>query len=272
MIYFTGDIHASHNIDKLSKENFPEQKKMTRSDYVVICGDFGCVWDGGDHDRFWQDWLESKPFTTLFVDGNHENYDLLKAYPVQEWRGGLVQFIQPHVIHLMRGQVFDIDGKRVFTMGGAACHDLWNGVLDEADPHFAKKLDYMQKRNMFFRVNHYSWWKEELPSAEEMEEGLKNLEKHGFAVDYVVTHCLPDGFHLSFTEGGYTSDSLTQYLTALDEKITFGHWFCGHYHTNMMMDDNHTVLYEAIISVEEWNAANTEKRREMLKRAREGKR
>lgn len=265
MIYFTGDIHASHNIGKLSKENFPEQEKLAKFDYVIICGDFGCVWDGRERDREWQDWLEAKPFTTLFVDGNHENYDLLKEYPTKLWHGGKVQYIRPHVIHLMRGQVFDIDGKTVFTMGGAACHDLWNGVLDTTDPQFAAKFEYMQKRNMFFRVNHYSWWKEELPSEEEMEEGLVNLEKQGFTVDYVVTHCLPDRFHVSFTKGGYTSDSLTQYLAEIDKRLTCRHWFCGHYHTNRMMDDHHTVLYGAIISEAEWDAALPSGRKRLLK-------
>ena len=43
MIYITGDCHAEFH--KLNKENFPEQKEMTKEDYVIICGDFGGVWD-----------------------------------------------------------------------------------------------------------------------------------------------------------------------------------------------------------------------------------
>ena len=37
------------------------------------------------------DWLDSKPFTTLFVAENHENFDRLVAYPVEKmaWREGL---------------------------------------------------------------------------------------------------------------------------------------------------------------------------------------
>ena len=63
---------------------FPEQKEVGKEDYVIICGDFGGVWDV---DRFMVqespeeknalDWLESKPFTTLVILGNHENYDRL---------------------------------------------------------------------------------------------------------------------------------------------------------------------------------------------------
>ena len=39
MIYITGDTHAQFN--RFSTKHFPEQKNMTRDDYVIICGDFG---------------------------------------------------------------------------------------------------------------------------------------------------------------------------------------------------------------------------------------
>ena len=97
MIYLTGDIHASHGIERLSDISFPEQKGLTKSDYMIICGDFGCVWDDGKQDQYWQDWLQDRPFTTLFVDGNYESFDLLNSYPFNEWNGGKVQFIRPHM-------------------------------------------------------------------------------------------------------------------------------------------------------------------------------
>ena len=83
MIYITGDCHC--NFERFNTENFPEQKEMSKDDYVIICGDFGLVWDNGGEDIWWRKWLEQKPFTTLFVDGNHENFDLLYelAYSVQ---------------------------------------------------------------------------------------------------------------------------------------------------------------------------------------------
>ncbi|MBR2045937.1 MAG: metallophosphoesterase [Agathobacter sp.] len=100
MIYITGDCHADFR--KLNTENFLEQKEMTKEDYVIICGDFGAVWMRdleGEQEKWWMDWLENKPFTTLFVDGNHENFDRLYNYPVEEWMGGKVHKIRPSVIH-----------------------------------------------------------------------------------------------------------------------------------------------------------------------------
>ena len=123
MIYVTGDIHGEIDIHRLNSYQFPQQRHMGKGDYVVICGDFGCVWAGDQTDRYWLNWLEAKPFTTLFVDGNHENFPLLAAYPQRTWQGGLVHELRPSVLHLMRGQVFSLEGRRFFTMGGASSHD-----------------------------------------------------------------------------------------------------------------------------------------------------
>lgn len=38
-----------------------------------------------------------------------------------------------------------------------------------------------------FRINHISWWQEELPSQKEMDEGIENLVKYGNKVDYIIT-------------------------------------------------------------------------------------
>ena len=41
MIYITGDTHIPTDVGKLSSKRFPEQKNLTKNDYVIICGDFG---------------------------------------------------------------------------------------------------------------------------------------------------------------------------------------------------------------------------------------
>ena len=76
MIYVTGDCHGDFR--KFSTDSFPEQKEMTKDDIVIVCGDFGAIWDSDGMSRFesyWLNWLDEKPFTTVFVDGNHENFD-----------------------------------------------------------------------------------------------------------------------------------------------------------------------------------------------------
>ena len=102
MIYATGDLHG--NSLRFQPQYFPEQSEMTKDDYMIVCGDFGCVWNGDKSDDPQLDRLEALPFTVLFVDGNHENFDALNEHPLEQWHGGRVNKIRPHVIHLMRGQ------------------------------------------------------------------------------------------------------------------------------------------------------------------------
>ena len=75
MVYITGDTHAVFN--RFSTKNFPEQKEMTKDDFVIVCGDFGGIWYDNEYERHWLKWLSEKPFTILYVDGNHENFDRL---------------------------------------------------------------------------------------------------------------------------------------------------------------------------------------------------
>ena len=220
---------------------------MSKNDYVIICGDFGGVWDGSPRERYWLDWLEAKRFTTLFVSGNHENYDLLSEFPVQEWHGGRVQFIRPSIIHLMRGQVYEIEGKRFFTMGGASSHDIDDGILESDDPKFKQKCRAMNARNAMYRVNHRSWWKEELPNEEEYQTASANLEKCGWEVDYIITHCCPTSVQEELGAGFYQADALTDFLEEVAQRCQFKYWFFGHYHDNGVIREKFVLLYEQIL-------------------------
>ena len=152
-IFITGDCHGDYT--KLGYHHFSEGRQLTKNDYVIICGDFG-FWCESQEQTYWMDWLEDRPFTTLWVDGNHENYDLLATISAKEWHGGSVQFFRPSVIHLMRGQVFTIAGKTFFTFGGAQSHDIRDGILEPDDPNIRQKIRSLEGRGACFRINHWS--------------------------------------------------------------------------------------------------------------------
>lgn len=247
MIYATGDTHG--NFERFQPEHFPEQAEMTKEDYMIICGDFGGLWDGRKKDNRNLDWLESLPFTVLFVSGNHENFDLLGKYPVEEWNGGKVQRIRPHVIHLMRGQVFELQGYTFFTMGGARSHDMEYGVLNPYAPDFEEQYWTLRRMGASFRVNHRSWWKQELPSDLEYEEVRNNLERVRHEVDYIITHCAPSSIVDQLGAGGYAHDPLTDYLEEVKERTRFHYWLFGHYHDNKILDVRFVLLWEQMIRV-----------------------
>lgn len=250
MIYITGDCHGDFR--RFNTEIFPEQNEMTKEDYVIVCGDFGGVWNKdieSPRERQQMNWLESKPFTTLFVDGNHENFDRLYNYPVEEWHGGKVHKIRPSVIHLMRGQVFEICGKKIFTFGGASSHDIDDGILELDDPQFVKRKFELDLIGGLYRINHVSWWQQELPSEEEMEEGRRNLEANGNNVDYIVSHCCASSTQALIGGGMFKTDILNSYFEELRQKVRFKKWFFGHYHSNKNVNAEEILLYEQIIRI-----------------------
>ena len=243
-IFLTGDTHG--DFSRLRPEAFREQKRLTKEDHVIIC-DFGGIWDGSDTEQQWLDWLADRPFTTLFVGGNHENYDLLRNYPMCEWHGGQVQTIRPGVLHLMRGQLYEICGKRIITMGGASSHDIRDGILDPDDPDYERKLRQLNAAGALFRVNHRSWWKEELPSVDEYETARKTLNQAGWDVDYIITHCCPSSIQNAFSGGLYQQDALTDFFDEVRERCQFKYWFFGHYHENVVVEKKFVMLYKQII-------------------------
>ena len=250
MIYVTGDCHQ--NFRKFNTKIFPEQKEMTKEDYVIICGDFGGVWNKeveNKEEKHLLDWLEEKPFTTLFVDGNHENFDRLYSYPVELWHGGKVHKIRPSVIHLMRGQIYEIDGKSFFTFGGASSHDIKSGILDPEDPDFKEKKKWLDREWRSYRVNHITWWAQELPSEEEMQEGRANLAAHDNQVDFIVTHCCATSTQMLIDAQKLKPDIETDYLEEIKQTIQFKKWFFGHYHDNRNVSKKEILIYEQFVRI-----------------------
>ena len=204
MIYVTGDLHgAEDSIWKFSTKHFKEMVKP--EDYIIICGDFGMIWDGSAYERSLLDSFSNRVGTYLFVDGNHEAFPLINEYPVEQWNGGLIHKIRSSIFHLMRGQVFTIEGKKIFTMGGATSIDKeW-------------------------RIPGVSWWPEEIPSKTEMELAFSNLEKNDWKVDYVCTHAAPDKIHDAVLRGKKykPNDEVTAFLQEIDDKLEYKKDICS---------------------------------------------
>lgn len=225
-IYVTGDIHLNHDSAKLNTTFFPEGKNLTKDDYVIICGDCGFWWDYSKETRWWVNWYNDRPWTTLCVAGNHSNYDNIYGnYGLIDFHGGQARQVADSIYYLNNGDIYNLQGKKFFVMGGATSHD---------------------KR---YRKEHISWWREEIPSVKMMEHGLDNLEKNGNKVDYILTHCAPTSIMTYYDPYGfYESDVLTDYLEEIDYKVDYKEWFHGHYHIDKDVDHVHG-LYNRVVKI-----------------------
>ncbi|MBQ9082908.1 MAG: metallophosphoesterase [Clostridia bacterium] len=216
MIYIIGDTHG--DLRHFSKPTMVQAKepKWTEKDTLIICGDFGFIWAYPEDEEEYRkdqerlDTLAKKPYKILFVDGNHENFEMLYSYPLEEGFGGTVRRIRDNIFHLQRGQVYTIGGHTFFTFGGAATLDAWR------------------------RQRGVSWWPElEMPTAEEMEAGRQALERVDHQVDYIVTHTAPKvvvkmmRFPPAPEEG-----QLTEYFNEIWKTTAFEMWYFGHFHVD----------------------------------------
>ena len=236
-VLITGDLHAATDCGKLMEIYFNSDNELglTKNDYLIVCGDFGFVWNNDfEMDKYYLDWLNDKPWTTLFVDGNHENHDRLNnEFDVKEWNGGKVHRIRDSIIHLMRGQVFNIDGKKFFTMGGAYSHD----------------------KN--WRKPGHTWWEDEVPSDDERAEAIANLERHNWCVDYVITHEAPldiaDNLIYDKRDRTRRTNEFVEWLQyAIANKLEYKQWYNGHYHLDKdYIDGKHMAMYDRIVSIDE---------------------
>lgn len=227
MVFVTGDTHGQ--IDFLKLLRFASaHPELTKNDYVIIAGDFGAVWDPKTLDKTLKPYSDL-PFTVLFVDGNHENFDLLEQFPVENWNGGQVHRVRPDILHLMRGQVFTIEGHTFFTFGGATS-------VDRA-----------------MREEGVSWWRQELPTGEDIDRAIANLAPYQNKVDYVITHSCgeralmyPPLRMVTFGCGKYPENDTLSYF---EDILDYGHWYFGHFHMDGDLNDRMTVLYQEVVQL-----------------------
>ena len=100
MVYVTGDMHG--DIDRLFDR---EWRKLKRGDTVIVCGDFGFLWDGGEKEREVIKYLSTRKYNVAFLDGTHDNFDQIAACRKTVWKGGLVHRVATHFLLLVAARV-----------------------------------------------------------------------------------------------------------------------------------------------------------------------
>ena len=228
-IYIAGDPHGIY-------QNFVKIDSVLHDeDICIICGDCGLLYYNNESEQHFLSDLQKKKYKILFVDGNHENFDALYQIPEEDWCGGKVHKLRDNVIHLCRGYVYTIEGKKFFAFGG--------GYSLDKDS----------------RVPHVSWWEQEMPSQSEYDIGKANLEKNNWTVDYIITHTTnKETINLLAAKNRYSQIKqnipeeafLNYYLEDIREFTNYKQWFFGHFHVDENIDYTRQVaVYEKIIKL-----------------------
>ncbi len=220
MIYVTGDVHG-----ELKKFSSSEIRKLRKNDYLIICGDFGFIWNGNREEKSFLRKIGKKKFTTLFIEGAHDNYALIESYPLVDFCGGKARSISGRLYYLERGHVFDIDGKTVFAFGGGDDESLDINLLPDG-----KNLKH-------------------LPSYDDMKRAATNLKAHSNCVDYIVTHDCNFNIRSCFVSSS-NSNHLHALFDTISKTCTFKKWFFGCYHKDKIVSPSYCAVYDKILPLE----------------------
>lgn len=221
-LYITGDIHG-----KISRLNPYRLKRdgyhLTQKDTMLIAGDLMVPWlhpNISPEDCVKLRMLDNCGFTIAFIDGNHENFDFLDGLDTMKWNGGKAHRLGKNIFHLMRGEVFTIEGKKILAMGGATSVDK-----DE-------------------RMERLTWWKQETVTVNDYKHAMDTLKQYDNKVDIVLSHTIPE------YNGEPDEDVSCIYLQLLRNEITFDKWIYGHMHRNEFHSDiGLYCIYDAIMKL-----------------------
>ena len=218
MIYVTADLHGDP--DRLREA---AAKRLKRQDTLIVLGDFGFLWRGDKAEQKLLKWLGKRPYTLLFLDGAHENYDLLREYAVESYAGGRARRISGRLYHLLRGEVYTIEGKKLLCFGGGESED---------------RLD---------REEGETWWRSELPTADELDNCMARLAENGGRVDYILTHTPPYRLRRFLLGESAETNRLETFLDQVADQADYGCWYFGRYHLDRAISPKAVAVYRKIV-------------------------
>ena len=209
MIYFLSDLHG-----KAHKTVIEYQETAKEDDLLILLGDILLNFEDTEENKAFTEYILSSKKPVAIVDGNHENYEYLFNSPEEEWNGGIVTRLAENVIYLKRGQIYTIEGKKFFVLGGWRSSAKWK----EAG----------------------LWSPLEEASTEELEFAYENLAKHGYSVDYVITHQYERDAQ---PEPKLSMEGINHFIKS---NVEYKMWYFGHHHREFSFDPKHVCVYKVL--------------------------
>lgn len=209
--YITGDTHR--DFERI--EQFCEENETTIDDVMIILGDVGINYYLHSYDRALKSRLSKLNITLLCVHGNHEERPWLAAdYDEVAWNEGKV-YVEPQYPNLVfakDGEIYDINGRKVMSIGGAysidKCYRLRNGL---------------------------QWFESEQPSEDIKAYVESQLEKVNWKIGIILSHTVPieaepTWAFLTGLNQSTVDKSTERWLQYIYDNLEFSEWYAGHYH------------------------------------------
>ena len=223
MILITGDVHG--DVKRFSDKAL---KRLKKGDFLIVCGDLGLVWNGSDKEKRLLKRLGRRKYNILFVEGAHENFDELENYPTEDWNGGITRQISGNLRQLVRGHIFDLQGKKVFAFGGGS------GELNGGNAPCSEETALRY----------------ESPPGDELDAAARRLEQAGNEVDIVVSYEPPITMAEFLDQSVSATDMVGIFLDKTREKIKFRVWFFGKHHLNKKIPPRFIAVFDSVIDAE----------------------
>lgn len=258
MLYCTGDIHGEV-INRFSFKQHKELKKLTNYDTMFVLGDFGLPFGSQTMKEAKNafEFLANKPWTTIVIGGNHEDYDFWESCPQVQIYDGIARQAKINttlypIFFIDHITILNIENKHILCIPKAESHDIWN-LLDPNDVNFKSQKRKLRKINAWFRVKHQTWWPQE---KMDIEENIAFMEQHETEYfDYILSHDAPSLITSWFSRGfgRYVATEGERYLEMLRITLNFNQWVHGHYHFdgrwNEIHDSRLQCLYTDVITL-----------------------
>ena len=231
-IFVKGDCHGNFTFLKLWCKN----NNTTKEDYLVLCGDVGINYYLNKKDKDLKEKISKCPITLICVHGNHEErpknipsykFEYNEDLKCNVW----YEERYPNIIFPQDG-VVEILGHKCLILGGAYSIDKYYRIY-----------------------RHLTWFPEEQMSEEDKERIFKILEKEN-SFEYIFSHTVPLIYERELVDlflpviNQYEVDkSMEEFLSEVEDRITYKHWFFGHFHDSFDLTEKVTILYHNIVEL-----------------------
>lgn len=221
-ILVTGDVHGDILL------LLEMVRSIENDEMLFVTGNFGLFWfdinSNSDKYTILNNMLESKNAYIVFVDGNHENHNFINRTEISEFCGAKCHKLLPRVIHIMRGEIVNIDGIKIFCFGGAYSVDR------------------------FWREKNKTYFEEELPNENEYDSGLNNLINADFKVDYIITHTCQRRLvkKLGQRHKAIEEIKLQNYIQWIVDNVEYKKHYFGHWHMDKKISESDIAIFNNI--------------------------